>query len=283
MYFEGRGVAQDDAEAVKWWRKAAETGHENAMARLGLSYSQGRGVPEDVAEAGQWFLKSAQGGDVFGMKVVGVWYAEGHGVPQDLAEAAMWIQKAAKAGDKDAQEWLKRNAEELAAAVLRDPNSDFRLPPTLGPASRGTIADCEADRPGLGTSINYASRAVSATIYLFTRGFETVPDGIDSAPVTAAFDEALAEIEAAARKGKYGNLSPFTKSKSAIGPDAGALPALCARLTLVADGVAKDSAVYVFGCRNRIVKLRLTSAVAEAETAKAESAALLKAVAAWLR
>ena len=283
MYLEGRGVAHDEAEAVRWWRKAAETGDPEAMARLGLSYAQGRGVPQDLAEAGPWFLKSAQRGDVLGMRMAGMAYVEGWGVPQDLSEGALWLQRAAAAGDAEAQEWLETNAETLAAAVLRDPNSDIKLPPSLGPASRGKITDFEAEQPGGGTSIGYSSAAVRATVYLFTLGAESIPDGIESAVVQHAFAGALKDIEEAGRQGTYANLSPFTKSMGAIAPEAGALPALCARCTLVQEGIAKDSAVYVFGCRNRVVKLRLTSAVAEADTAKVESAAFLKAVAACLR
>jgi hypothetical protein len=101
--------------------------------------------------------------------------------------------------------------------------------------------------------------------------------------VLHAFDGALKDIEEAGRQGSYTNVSPFVKSTTTLDPHTGALPALCARFTFVLDGIAKDSAVYIFGSRNRIVKLRLTSAVAEADTAKVESAALLKAVAAWLR
>ena len=33
-YFYGWGVAEDKAEAVKWYRKAAEQGHEKAKAAL---------------------------------------------------------------------------------------------------------------------------------------------------------------------------------------------------------------------------------------------------------
>jgi len=37
-----RGVPQDDAEAAKWYRKAADQGHANAQFNLGLYYDLGR-------------------------------------------------------------------------------------------------------------------------------------------------------------------------------------------------------------------------------------------------
>jgi len=48
-------VPLDDAEAVKWYRKAAEQGHAEAQYKLGLSYRYGVGVPEDAAESARWF------------------------------------------------------------------------------------------------------------------------------------------------------------------------------------------------------------------------------------
>ena len=44
MYEAGRGVPQDDAEAVRWWRLAAEQGYAYAQTNLGGMYGAGRGV-----------------------------------------------------------------------------------------------------------------------------------------------------------------------------------------------------------------------------------------------
>jgi TPR repeat protein len=35
MYYYGRGVLEDDAEAVRWWRLAAEQGIAHAQEMLG--------------------------------------------------------------------------------------------------------------------------------------------------------------------------------------------------------------------------------------------------------
>ena len=39
----GRGTPQDDVEALRWYRMAAEQGHANAQFNLGLMYVIGRG------------------------------------------------------------------------------------------------------------------------------------------------------------------------------------------------------------------------------------------------
>ncbi len=44
MYDEGRGVAQDAREAVRWYRRAAAQGEADALNNLGLMYQEGRGV-----------------------------------------------------------------------------------------------------------------------------------------------------------------------------------------------------------------------------------------------
>ena len=44
MYDEGRGVRQDGAEAVRWFRQAAEQGLAEAQHILGAMYANGRGV-----------------------------------------------------------------------------------------------------------------------------------------------------------------------------------------------------------------------------------------------
>ena len=62
-YHFGRGVSKDDAEAAKWWRKAAEQGISIAQLNLGGSYANGEGVPEDDVAAYAWISVAAASGD----------------------------------------------------------------------------------------------------------------------------------------------------------------------------------------------------------------------------
>ncbi len=64
MYAEGRGVAQDDNEAVRWYRLAAAQGHTKARSNLGGMYFSGTGVPQDYVQAHMWAnLAAAQGNE----------------------------------------------------------------------------------------------------------------------------------------------------------------------------------------------------------------------------
>ncbi|MEG2063237.1 MAG: tetratricopeptide repeat protein, partial [Kiritimatiellia bacterium] len=56
------GVARDEAEAVKWYRMAAEQGDASAQYNLGCCYRKGEGVARDEAEAVEWWRKAAAQG-----------------------------------------------------------------------------------------------------------------------------------------------------------------------------------------------------------------------------
>lgn len=64
MYFAGAGVKQSDAEAVKWWLKAAEQKHPRSMNNIGSMYFEGQGgLRNDFQEAIKWWVRAAEKGD----------------------------------------------------------------------------------------------------------------------------------------------------------------------------------------------------------------------------
>jgi TPR repeat protein len=62
MYLDGDGVPENDAEAARWFRLAADQGDALAQYNLGTMYYTGRGVPEDDAEAVRWYRLAADQG-----------------------------------------------------------------------------------------------------------------------------------------------------------------------------------------------------------------------------
>ena len=60
----GRRVAKDEVEAVKWFRKAADQGHGYAQLNLGSMYYNGNGVIKDEVEAYKWHLLAVAQGTV---------------------------------------------------------------------------------------------------------------------------------------------------------------------------------------------------------------------------
>lgn len=62
LYEDGRGVEQNDKEAVEWYRKAAEQGYAPAQFALGCLYEDGHGVEQNEGEAIKWYRKAAAQG-----------------------------------------------------------------------------------------------------------------------------------------------------------------------------------------------------------------------------
>ncbi len=106
MYATGSGVEQNDIEAVRWFAKAAERSDDVAMSNLALMYYDGRGVPKDHAETARWLRRAGEQGLAQAQYNLACLYANGDGVPQDHAEAVLWYKKAADQGLAEARREL---------------------------------------------------------------------------------------------------------------------------------------------------------------------------------
>ncbi len=93
-------------EAVKWIRKAADSGHSTAIADLGVLLYQGSGVQKDVSKAITHFQKSADLGNPHGKTQLGTMFVLGSGIGKDYAKARSLFLEAAKEADPYAQYWL---------------------------------------------------------------------------------------------------------------------------------------------------------------------------------
>jgi TPR repeat protein len=95
-YYSGKGVQQDYAEAVRWYRLAADQGYEKAQGRLGFCYKYGKGVSQDFLEAMKWFCLAADQGEPSAQLDLGNCYYDGQGVAQDYIKAVQWYRRAAE-------------------------------------------------------------------------------------------------------------------------------------------------------------------------------------------
>ncbi len=118
MYDAGRGVPQDYAEALKWFRKAVEQGLAEAQHSLGVMYDNGWGVPQDYAEAVKWYRKAAEQGHAGTQINLGRMYGKGHGVPQDFVQAHMWFNLAASRSEPGADRDLAIKLREFVAEKM---------------------------------------------------------------------------------------------------------------------------------------------------------------------
>jgi uncharacterized protein len=101
IYVQGKGVARDYEEAVKWFRQAAEREYAPAQKNLGQMYLLGTGVAQSHAQAVDWNRRAAEQGNAGGQYNLGVAYAEGKGVPQDWVQAHAWFNISATNGKEN--------------------------------------------------------------------------------------------------------------------------------------------------------------------------------------
>jgi TPR repeat protein len=132
----GMGVPKNDAEAVKWFRRAAENGSALGAYRLGVCYAEGLGVAVDDAEAAHWFRKAALAGEVDAQARLGMAYRHGRGVPQDLVEAYRWLDRAAARGNDQAMQ----SRLTLRSMLTPQQLADAQKPPSE-PASQFRFSD----------------------------------------------------------------------------------------------------------------------------------------------
>ena len=68
MYATDEGVLKDDAEAVRWFRLAADQGDARAQFGLGVSYADGKGVLKDSVLAHMWLNVAGANGNASARK-----------------------------------------------------------------------------------------------------------------------------------------------------------------------------------------------------------------------
>ena len=95
MLRDGRGVAKNTIEAVKWTRKAADAGHAPAQCQMGLYYMNGLGVDADEEKAVEWLEKAAAKNHAQAQYNLGLYYAR-FSDAKARRLALRWLGEAAK-------------------------------------------------------------------------------------------------------------------------------------------------------------------------------------------
>jgi TPR repeat protein len=123
LYYRGRGVKQDDYQAARWFKLAADAGDAAAQLHLGNMYAEGQGVPQDSNEAARWYRRAADQGYAQAQYNLGLWYATAEGGVQDNVAAHMWFNLAAArfpTSDTRNRELAVRNRDVVAARMTPD-------------------------------------------------------------------------------------------------------------------------------------------------------------------
>ena len=137
-YIEKFGTGNNHQEAVKWYLKSANQGFAVAMALLADCYYNGNGIEKDEAKAIEWREKAAQTDDEIEIFQTGICYSQGQmGFPVDTTKAISYYTKAAEKGLSSAKvalgefytfKDLKKALEYFSdAAMQKDAGALFNL------------------------------------------------------------------------------------------------------------------------------------------------------------
>jgi len=106
-YLAGEGVEESEQKALPLLKAAAAKGHPAALYQLGLQYMTGDA--QDPAKALGLFQRAMDAGDIDAIYALGLMYKEGRGVEKDLAKAASLLRRAAN---------LRLSAAEVDYAII---------------------------------------------------------------------------------------------------------------------------------------------------------------------
>ena len=132
MMRSGNGTKRNRAEALIWYRRAAEQGHGAAQCNLGTSLYNGWGADADPQAAIDWWLHAAVGGNARAMFNLGTVVAKGIHVKRDFSRAYRWMMEAealgyVRAGDvmKTLEKAMTRRQMQDALAMTLDDTMNF--------------------------------------------------------------------------------------------------------------------------------------------------------------
>lgn len=100
----GRGLPKNTGEALRWLRKAAQAGQEDAARLLAVKLYNGHDVLPDFGEAMKWAAMLADKGDLPAQVMLANMYANGEGSNRDLVQSYKWYAIAAVGAKREGSE-----------------------------------------------------------------------------------------------------------------------------------------------------------------------------------
>lgn len=128
LHWNGGCVEQNSETAITWYTTAAHNGYAGASIVLGNIYYYGRGgIAEDPAEAARWYRYGAEQGSLYAQRAIASMYRTGIGVEQDMDEAINWYRVAVEQHDDPVSEtWLEKIDPEFEEQQRQRAEADAR-------------------------------------------------------------------------------------------------------------------------------------------------------------
>lgn len=95
-YATGEGVDRDPQQAIEWYTRAANNGHDLAQNNLGAMYETGKGVDADQQTAVRWYRAAAEQGQKYAQNSLAIMLFKGEGVERDPVMAYVYMRLAAE-------------------------------------------------------------------------------------------------------------------------------------------------------------------------------------------
>jgi TPR repeat protein len=130
MHLQGVGTPKDSGTAYRILERASENGGINAMISRAVMLATGQGVAEDDAAARDWYRRAAESGEVgfaHGLRALGAMLVVGEGGPVDLPRGIAYLRIAKAAGDDMAgrllDTWSGRVTDEVHRKAVEISNA----------------------------------------------------------------------------------------------------------------------------------------------------------------
>lgn len=118
QYHHGKGREENQRQAARWFRRAADQGHPIAQAYLAHIYETGEGLKKSPKRAFAWLQQAAEGGVVWAQVKLATAYWFGEGTDEDDEQAVKWFTLAATTENASAAE--KGSAQYYLGIAYRD-------------------------------------------------------------------------------------------------------------------------------------------------------------------
>jgi TPR repeat protein len=103
LYYNGKGVAKNRAESLKWHLAAAEQGNLPSQIMIARMFEDGIGTAKNLKKSAHWYEAAAEQGDAGAQFELTKIYDYGTGVEKDFEKSFKWAKRAAEQGHKAAQ------------------------------------------------------------------------------------------------------------------------------------------------------------------------------------
>lgn len=111
-FLDGQGVAQDEREALRWFRMAAAQGYSRALWLVGWMILEGRGTDQDIDRGLHHLWLAAEAGFAFAYFTLGNLFERGLGIAQDPDRAAAIYRIGADRGDPSCAQALGKSCNQ---------------------------------------------------------------------------------------------------------------------------------------------------------------------------